>query len=414
MFNSGLTGVLGLVYWVVVARLYPAGSVGLAAALISSATLLSFIGSLGLGYGLVRFLPDAGVRSSVLINSVFTLSAGTSVVIALVFLAGLDLWSPALLPVREHPIFLLSFVAFVPAATLAGLLDQTFVGLRRAGFTLAKGGIFNLGRVLAAAMLSAAFGVFGIFVSWGLALGAALAAGLFLLLPRAWSGYRPKPSLSRQVINELMHFSFVNYVSQGLWATPVWILPIIVVNLLGAQANAYFYMSWVVSSFLFAVPLAISMSLFAEGSHHEDRLATHLGGSLKLMILLLVPAMAVLFLVADKVLLIFGDEYSKAGGRLPLVLVASTFPMGLNLLYLGAARVERRFKDIILVASSVAIGTLGLSYILLPWLGILGTGLAWLASHMGVALALAPRWRALLKGRTCQATKVPEIANLTG
>ena len=61
---SGLgTAVLGLVYWVLAGRMYPASEVGAAAAVITTATMLSAFGNLGIGAYLERFLPIAGERS---------------------------------------------------------------------------------------------------------------------------------------------------------------------------------------------------------------------------------------------------------------------------------------------------------------------------------------------------------------
>ncbi|PRC52497.1 AMP-dependent synthetase, partial [Mycobacterium sp. ITM-2017-0098] len=46
--STAATGVLGLMFWAVAARLFPAHEIGLASALITSAVLLSTMSSLGL------------------------------------------------------------------------------------------------------------------------------------------------------------------------------------------------------------------------------------------------------------------------------------------------------------------------------------------------------------------------------
>ena len=391
MATSAVTAALGFVFWIVVARLYPTETVGLGSALISAAAFLVFLASLGLGAGLIRFLPGAGRAAGGLVNSCFTISGIAAVAVSIIFLAGLPLWSPALGFVRQNPIFISAFIAFVTAATLGTLLDQTFVGLRRAEFTLAQDCLQSLVRVAIVIGMAKVFQVFGVFASWGLGWAIALGLSLFLFLPRLVQGYRPLPALRRQVSNEMVHFSFANYVSTGLWSAPAWILPIMVVNLLGAEANAYFFVSWAMAGLLFTIPLATSMSLFAEGSHREDRLARDVRSSLKLIAVLLLPALAVMLLAGDKVLLLFGREYSQEGTKLLWVLAPSALPLSLNVVYLGIARVRKRLKDIILLAAAVALATLGLSYALIAHLGILGPGVAWLASQSVVALAVLPR-----------------------
>jgi len=391
MLNSAATAVLGFVFWVVVARLYPTESVGLGSAIIAAAAMLSFVGTLGLGIGLIRFLPGAGAGAPMLINSCFTVSGLAAVAAGMIFLVGLPLWSPALSFIRGNPIFIAAFIAFVAAASIFALLDQVFIALRRAEFTLIKNLIQGMLKVTLVVGLAGLFKVFGIFASWGLAAAASLDLGILVFLPHLQPGYKPVPCLRRQVGNEMVHFSFANYVSTGLWSAPTWLLPIMVVNLLGGEANAYFYMSWAMAGLLFAIPLATSMSLFAEGSHEEDFLTRDVKRSFKLMAVLLLPAIVVMLIAGDKFLLLFGRQYSQEGAKVLWALAPSALPVSVNLLYLGIARVKKRLKDILLITTAIAMGTLALSYALLPHLGILGAGVGWLASHSLVALALLPK-----------------------
>src|SRR5687768_6815166 len=54
--NAALTSALGLLFWVLAARLYPADEVGIGSALISSLITLSAAAQLNLGNVLVRFV----------------------------------------------------------------------------------------------------------------------------------------------------------------------------------------------------------------------------------------------------------------------------------------------------------------------------------------------------------------------
>lgn len=146
MANSAVTAALGFVFWVLVARFYPAEALGLGSALISAAALLAFVASLGLGTGLIRYLPGAGTGGVTLINSCFTLTGLAAVVVASIFVAGLQLWSPALAFVRQNPIFVASFMAFVVTSTLFSLLTGAIVALRLAQFVLIEGAPCRLGQ----------------------------------------------------------------------------------------------------------------------------------------------------------------------------------------------------------------------------------------------------------------------------
>jgi O-antigen/teichoic acid export membrane protein len=65
--SSALTSLLGLAFWAVSAKLFPAAEVGIAAATTSSAMMLSTLASLSLGAMYERFLPLAGRRAGALV-----------------------------------------------------------------------------------------------------------------------------------------------------------------------------------------------------------------------------------------------------------------------------------------------------------------------------------------------------------
>jgi O-antigen/teichoic acid export membrane protein len=55
--------------------------------------------------------------------------------------------------------------------------------------------------------------------------------------------------------------------------------------------------------------------------------------------------------------------------------------LSLNYVYFGVRRVEMKMKGVIGLTAFTAVATLGLSYFLLPRMGIEGAGVAWLASQ---------------------------------
>jgi O-antigen/teichoic acid export membrane protein len=194
-----------------------------------------------------------------------------------------------------------------------------------------------------------------------------------------------------------LSFSFTNYLSETLWTLPTWTLPLLMLDLLGAEANAYFFVAWTISILVLATLNASATSLFAEGSNVEGSLGSYLGKSLKFTVLLFLPAMVILIAFGDKLLLLFGGEYSTEGKELLWILAVGMLPASMNYLYLSAIRVEKKLKDIILMSISVALGTLILSYILIPHLGIYGAGVGWLTTHALIALVVVPKLLRRLK-----------------
>ncbi len=396
--SSAANALLGFVFWIVAARFYAAEDVGLASAAISAVSLLAMLANLGLGYGLIRLLAHSGWNASKMINSCFTIGGLASIVAAFIFIVGLSFWSPALLFVRSNSGYLATFIIFTIASTLTSLAEQAFVAGRRAGFILLKNLIFNLLRLLLPILLAVYFHAFGIFASWGIAVVVALLISVPLFLPKVQSGYRTFFTINRAVVKAILPFSLGNYVSNLFWIAPAFILPIIVVNLLGAELNAYFYIAWSIGSVLAMIPGAGSLSLFAEGSYEEEKLEQMVWRSLKMVSVILLPLVILVLILADKVLLLFGDAYSENGATLLRLLAISALPLAVNVVYLSIKRVEKKLKVIIGMSASMAIITIGFSFYLLPQMGINGAGIAWFGAQGFIALvliivSLRKRWR---------------------
>ena len=194
----------------------------------------------------------------------------------------------------------------------------------------------------------------------------------------------------------MMHFSLANYGANLFWLIPSLVLPLMVVNFLGAKSNAYFYIGWAIANIVYMIPLTVSLSLFAEGSHDEQKLARNATGSLKLVLLLIVPAIIALFLAGDKILLIFGAAYSENATRLLWVLAISALPVSVNYIYSSIKRVEKRMKSVIGLSVFTAVTTLTLTFVLLPRMGILGAGVSYLVAQAipasGISLWLFKRY----------------------
>src|SRR3990172_10538315 len=94
--NMLVVAAAGLLFWALSAAVYPASEVGLAAAAISALTLLAMVSTLGLGMGLLSYLPRAGDGAPLLLNSALVASGACGLLLAAVFPAGLPLWSPEL------------------------------------------------------------------------------------------------------------------------------------------------------------------------------------------------------------------------------------------------------------------------------------------------------------------------------
>jgi len=395
MVGTAVTSITGFVFWIIAARFYPAEAVGLGSAIISALGLLATFSGLGLGIGLIRFLPGAGKDGNDMINSCFTLSGLASVAVALIFLAGLRFWSPALLVVRQHPIFFTAFVVFAVATALQPLASNVFLAKLNTKFIVILNAIVGSLKIALVPVLSMFFAsAFGIFASTGLATAIALLFAAFWLLPKAQNGYRPFPKIEKRVLNELSHYAAGNYVARTLLLMTPYVLPLVVLNILGAEMNAYFYIAWTVAVALQVIPTSIFNSLFAEGSNDEASIRTNTAKSLKFTFLLLLPLALLILIIAEKLLLLFGQAYADNAGLLLRIVIVSVIPWGINYLYLSIERVRKNIKGIITVTAVATCLSLGLSYLLMLRMGLIGVGIGYVAGQTIAAIAVVIHlWR---------------------
>ena len=239
----------------IVARFYTEEEVGWGSAIISAITLLALLSRLGLGMALIRFLPRAE-KPVELLNSCLTVSGVVAVILAAIFVAGVDIWSPALGFVNDDAAFAVAFIFFAFFLALSTLMDSVFIAKRRADFVLVKGTIFSLLKIPLPFLLVIFFKAFGIVSSWGIATALALAISIIFLLPRVQRPYRLKPQINMDIVRAVWRFSAGNYLSNVFGSAVNLILPILIVNTLGPEQNGYFYMAWMIASMLFIIPIS--------------------------------------------------------------------------------------------------------------------------------------------------------------
>src|SRR5690349_4671220 len=93
MTNTAMTSVLGVVFWVVAARLYSSSAVGRDSALISAMMAISVFCQLNLNNALARFLPVARSVPARMVALTYALTASISLLAAVGFVVFAPRWS---------------------------------------------------------------------------------------------------------------------------------------------------------------------------------------------------------------------------------------------------------------------------------------------------------------------------------
>jgi O-antigen/teichoic acid export membrane protein len=337
-----LTAGIGVVYWAVAARVFPAAAVGLAAAAISAMLLIGQVATLGLGTVLMGELSHHGSSERSLIDSALLLVGLVAAVLGAGFVGIAGFIAPELRALQT-PAGLLLFAAGA-AVTAAGLvLDQALLGLLRGGLQLLRNAIASVAKLLvlfaiAAGLIAAGNGL-ALFMTW--VVGGALSLVVVLAVRRAPDGvpWRPiwrvmegAPALA--IRHHLLNLSIL---------APGLLLPLLVTTLLSAEANAYFYIAYLIASFGWAIPAALATAVYAAGARDvlslTDRVRLAFGLSLATGIVLNV----FMLFGAGFLLSIFGPEYAARAGTLLRLFSLGIFAVTINSLFVPIARIERRF-----------------------------------------------------------------------
>ena len=385
MATSVATAALGYVYWLVAAHLYPAEAIGLAAALLSGTAFVSSLGGVGMSAALIQHLPrrTAGTAWSVTLTAALAASGGLTA-------AGGVLLVALVLPrlrgtfheVASNPLFAALVVGAIVLTTLSLVLDGAFVAERRSEGMLARNTVFSLVKIplLAIPVLFGLRDAHALFSTWLGGLVAGTAAG-FLLVSRLGRGFRLSVD---GILPELrvLRAAFLGHHLIALGGQlPMYVLPFLVVTRVSVTANAYFYVSWMIGSLYFIASNAVASALFAEGSHDPDENQAQTWRALKVIALLVLPAMAFMGVFGHGVLGLFGSDYAEHGTTLLYLLVVSAIPDAITNVYVTRLRVQDKLRRAAILNVGMAAATLGLAWPLLGRVGIVGAGAAWLAAQ---------------------------------
>src|ERR671914_2423569 len=98
ILSSGITSGLGLLFWMLAARLYDTATVGLNSTLLSAMTLLGTVAQLNLGNALLRFIPVAGHRARTLVALCYIVAIAAAAAAGPAFPLGGPCWAPKAAP----------------------------------------------------------------------------------------------------------------------------------------------------------------------------------------------------------------------------------------------------------------------------------------------------------------------------
>ncbi len=388
IFSSAATSVLGIAYWVLAARFYTDEIVGQNSAAIAATQLLSSISILYLDGAFIRFIPRAGRTAGRLILYAYLITTMVAAVVGFIFLLGVGIWSPALSFLNATPLSMVWFILATTTGCVFLMQDGALTGLRQAVWVPIENGIFAIAKIVLLVVFAQVSPQYGIFASWTIPAALLILPVNGLIFGRLLGEHhRANQDIVRPLIPaQITRYVAGNYVGFLFLLAYTKLLPVMVIQLAGSEASAYFYLPWVVATSLQLVAQNMSVSLVVEGTLDQAKLRSYVRRALVHTLKLLTPVIVVLAFAAPLILRLFGRAYAEEGGNLLRLLSLAIVPNIFFVLCIGLLRVQRRIFEIAMAQGAVAILTLALSYLLLPRYGIAGVGWAWLVSQSLAAL----------------------------
>jgi O-antigen/teichoic acid export membrane protein len=372
--------VFGLVFWIVAAHTVSSTDIGLATAVISLVTLITTLAQFGMDNGLIRFLPTSKNRD-VLFSTVITITFIVTIIITLVFLIGLNVFSPSLLFLRNgiYPVILILYMAL---ASIYLMQNTAIIALRRGDLYLLQSLILGFRIVLL--IVFASFGVMGILAALTINYFITFISGLYII---SKLGVKFRLMVNLESLKEIFSFSIGTYTADILATAPTAFIPILIVNTIGATDNAYYYIAFTIANLLFQMQNAISTSLFVEGSHNIP-LKQNVIKSIRLNAVILVLALIVIFIFGRYILLIFNKEFSDQSFELLKILGISGIFSAITSIYLSIKRVQKDIKIINYINFLSAAFLIVIGYLFLIRFGLMGIGYTWLIMNVGMCLVI--------------------------
>jgi O-antigen/teichoic acid export membrane protein len=391
--SSVITGLLGVVFWAAAARHYSVAEVGRGSAVVSSATMLCTLANLSLGGMYERFLPVAGHRARRL------LASGTAIVflLALLFGAAFVVLAPtdAILTTTSERV---AFPFFVAVLSAFALQDNVLTGLRVARWAAVKNIFHSAAKLLLVVLLGVTASGFSIAVA------SIVPAALAAVVVTVWvfrRGLRDQTYLRDPALpanRELVAFFGSTYGLTVVASLAPLIIPLIVVNQLGTESNAYFTVAWTLVVGIMMLMSVVTGPYIADAAAKVTTDPGLLYTSTRQFIVLISAVAfggaAFLLFGAPVLLGLFGAGYGEQGSELVRLMAGSIALAVVSTVYGALARIRRRLRlAVVMQVLSALVLVIG-TYLLAAPFGLPGIGIAYLlAEALALALVVVPTVR---------------------
>jgi len=223
---------------------------------------------------MLRYIPVAGTDTKRLVMWGYLFSTLLAVVVGAGFLATISIWSPSLNFLGQDFWLALWFLLGVIGWCIFALQDNVLTGLRETIYVPIENIPYAIAKIGMLIFFAAGFSAYGILVSWTLPMIVTLLPVNYLifrtLIPRHTKIHKEQRLAygSRQI----SYYIAGNYVALLFQLVVLRLLPVMVTNMAGPSASAYFFLPFTIATSLRLIISNMSTSFTVELSANSDKL----------------------------------------------------------------------------------------------------------------------------------------------
>lgn len=387
-----VTSGMGFAYWWLAARQYSPETVGFGSATVSTMMLLSSIGMLGLGTLLITELPRQPGHEVSLISTGLVVVGVVGGVIGILFAIVAPDISIQFASLRASVLNVVIFAAGVSFSAITLVLDQALIGILEGKLQFWRNAIFAAAKLIllfvAGLYISQKTGM-TVYSAW--TMGMILSVAMLFIYTLFKNGWRGKAYLPRwDILRKLGRAALEHHMLNLIIMVPTQLLPVLVVMLLSAKMNAWFYVSWMLANFVFVIPTSLSMVLHAMNAAEQATLSQRARMTIALSFVACFMIVAVLYLETQPVLGVFGLGYVQNATWCLRILLLVAFPDIVKNHYISFCRIYDRIGQAMLGLLIGGTLELGGAVVGAQLGGLEGLCLGWLAASIIQGLYMSP------------------------
>ncbi|TQC51200.1 hypothetical protein EEB14_00720 [Rhodococcus sp. WS4] len=364
VLNTGISGVLGLGYWILAAHYYDDSDVGRGSAAISALMLLTGLVSVNFAGTLNRFIPKAGKRTFAVVALVYLVTSAVVAVLAVALLFALHMVGGPAYDILREPGTRMWFIAAAVAASVITVQDSVLTGLRVAVWVPVWNAAFAVAKIVLLVVLAESMPRSGVFFSWIIPMIVVVFPVNLLIFGKLLPQHvRTSTRETGLTAAQMGRFFAADYLGALLLYGTMFLIPVLVAMRVEPHTYAYFFLAWAIASMMNLVAVNMAVSMAVEGVCDPSSLADYCRSALTRALGLLLVGVVGISLAAPYTLGLLGIGYLDAVPLLQLLAFAS-LPSAVVDIYLGTLRARSKRRRIIAVQSLRAVAVLGLVVVL--------------------------------------------------